>query len=188
MSSIAPRFSIRLKSLFLTVLKFRGSQDAHPGNPGMIAWWLMARSVDGAGKTAAAVRYDALTAVYTMLRKQHVSAAQLDILLTQQAQLIPLVVQSMEEDWYVDTRRLACFVMSALLRLAGGRIGDETRRQIYPELNKRMDDSSNEVRIATAATIVAFAEEALPAAYCDVNSGYATSVLSFQRFCCLSGS
>jgi hypothetical protein len=125
-----------------------------------------------------------------MLHKQRVSAAQLGILLTPQAQLIPLVVQSMDEDWYVDTRRLACFVMSALLKLAGGIIGDEARRQIYPELNKRMDDSSNEVRIATAATIVAFAEEALPAAYCDVNSGYACShacrvwVLTCQCLCC----
>ena len=135
----------------------------------------------GAGKAAAAVRFDALTAVSTLLRKQRVTDAQLDVLLTPQAQLVPLIVQSMDEDWYVDTRRHACEVMTALLRLAGGRFSDEMRRQVYPELNKRMDDSSNDVRVATAMAVVAFAEEALPGTYCDTNSGCALWLFGFVR-------
>jgi dynein assembly factor 5, axonemal len=126
-----------------------------------------------AGKSAAAVRYDALTALYTALSKQRVTAEQLKPLLTAQAQLVPLIVQSMDEDWYADTRKLGCFVMSALLSLAGTQVDDELRRQVYPELTKRMDDSSNDVRIAAAATLTAFAEHALPAKYCDTNSGCA---------------
>jgi hypothetical protein len=117
------------------------------------------------------VRFDALTALYTCLARRRVTADQLAALLTQQEQLVPLIVQSMDEDWYTDTRRLGCFVMRELLSLAGHAMNDDARRQIYPELNKRMDDSSNVVRVATAATITVFAEHALPPVYCDTNSG-----------------
>ena len=116
------------------------------------------------------MRFDALTALYTLLAKQRASEAQIAPLLTAQAQLVPLVVQSMDEDWYVETRRLGCFVMRALLTVAGGAMNDEMRRQIYPELTKRMDDSNNGVRVAAAGTITVFARAALPAEYCDTNS------------------
>lgn len=92
-------------------------------------------------------------------------------LLCPEIQLVPLLVQSMDEDWYVDTRKVACCTMDAFIRLCGSQMSDELRRSIYPELNKRMDDSSNEVRVATAASMASFARHALPEAYCDTNSG-----------------
>lgn len=99
-------------------------------------------------------------------------------ILTIQGQLLPLIFQSMDEDWYQDTRKLGCCTLAALLKLAGGSLTDDARRQIYPELVKRMDDSSNEVRISAAGAIQAFACDAMPPAYCDTNSGCALVIFS----------
>lgn len=77
----------------------------------------------------------------------------------------------MDEDWYVDTRKLACCTMVALLSLAGSQLTDDARRQVYPELTKRMDDSSTETRIAAAAAVQAFVRYAMPSTYSNTNSG-----------------
>lgn len=130
-----------------------------------------------AGKSAAAVRFDALTAVCTLLVKQRVGAQALAPLLGAQGQLVPLLIQSMDEDWYVETRRCGCYALEHLMRVAGALFDDALRRQVYPELNKRMDDSADSVRIATAAAVVAFAECAMPADYCDTNTGYFVAAL-----------
>lgn len=123
-----------------------------------------------AGKSAAALRFDALTALHTALAKGRVSGAALAPLLCKQAQLVPLLVQCMDEDWYAETRRLGCFAMQALLALAGNQLDDDMRRQIYPELTKRMDDGNDSVRVATAGAIRIFAEEGLHSAYDEANA------------------
>ena len=51
----------------------------------------------------------------------------------------------MPQDWYTDLRNTACFVLEQLLLLTGPRLSHEARRLIYPELLKRLDDSSNQV-------------------------------------------
>ena len=130
-----------------------------------------------AGKTAAAVRYDALTALHTLLARRRVTAGALAPQLSPAGQLLPLLLQSMDEDWYVDTRRMGCAALAQVFRVAGAALDDAARRSVYPELNKRMDDSSNAVRVAAAAAIVAFAEDALPHDYCDTNSGYFVAAL-----------
>jgi dynein assembly factor 5, axonemal len=135
-----------------------------------------------AGKAAAAVRFAALRGIHTALSKRRVNPQQLQPLLTPQAQLVPLTVQSMDEDWYTETRRLGCLTMRALLELAGGSIGDEMLRQIYPELVKRLDDSSNDVRIANAASATAFVLHCLQPSYCDTNTGCAPDTRT-DAFC-----
>lgn len=121
------------------------------------------------------MRFDALTALYSMLSKR-LEGVDVSPLLCPEIQFVPLLVQSMDEDWYVDTRKVACCAMEAFIKACGAQMSDELRRSIYPELNKRMDDSSNDVRIATAAAVAAFARHALPETYCDTNSGCATEL------------
>jgi hypothetical protein len=141
-----------------------------------------------AGKSAASVRFDALTCVYTMLRKRRVTAESLRPLLVSDSQFVPLIIQCMDEDWYSDTRYLACCTMIELLSVAGADIDDAGRRQIYPELTKRMDDSSNAVRTACAAAIGAFARHAMPCSYCDTNSGYVIRrSIAYVNFCIACG-
>lgn len=131
-----------------------------------------------AGKSAAAVRYLALHALYTLLSRRLVSSQALAPLISSQGQLLPLLFQSMDEDWYIDTRKLACCTTAALLKLAGDQVTDDARRQLYPQLTKRMDDSNNDVRITAAAAVQAFAKHALPSGYCDTNSGCEVACLS----------
>lgn len=134
-----------------------------------------------AGKPSAAVRFDALSALYAMLSKR-LDGVDTSPLLTSEIQFAPLLVQSMDEDWYVDTRKVACCAMDAFLRACGSKMSDEMRRSIYPELNKRMDDSSNDVRVATAAAVASFARHALPETYCDTNSGCAAACKSRREW------
>lgn len=48
---------------------------------------------------------------------------------------------------------------------------DEERRMIYPELLKRLDDSSNQVRVAVCESLKAFVHT-MPTNYCETNTSY----------------
>ncbi|KXZ49991.1 hypothetical protein GPECTOR_18g147 [Gonium pectorale] len=153
-----------------------------------------------AGKTAAAVRYAAVTALATLLGRrlpapEHVLAAVEppspdDATAAAAAQarqqtgagassgppgagsgLLPLLSSALDEDWYTDMRLAACFVTEKLLELVGPQLSDASRRALYPELHKRLDDAHNAVRVAACGALRAFVAAAGPA-YCDTNSGY----------------
>lgn len=49
---------------------------------------------------------------------------------------------------YPDVRYAACYVEQQLLEVVGSGLSDEQRRAVYPELLKRLDDSSNKVQAA----------------------------------------
>ena len=85
-----------------------------------------------------------MTAVSTALRRKLVPEAALLGLVTT-GSLLPPISQSMDEDWYIDLRNTACFVMEQLVLTVGPRLSEEARRAIYPELLKRLDDSNNQV-------------------------------------------
>jgi len=123
-----------------------------------------------AGKTAAAVRFAAITALDTMLVHKMAPAATL-MRLVGDGTLLPLLVQSLDEDWYVDVRNTGCHVVELLLLEVGAALTHEHRRALYPELTKRLDDSSNQVRIAACAALVAFCTTMAPS-YCDTNTAY----------------
>lgn len=55
---------------------------------------------------------------------------------------------------YVDVRNMACFVLEQLLMLVGPKLSHDARRTIYPELLKRLDDSSNQVRVFVMCVLV----------------------------------
>jgi dynein assembly factor 5 len=59
--------------------------------------------------------------------------------------LLPLLFQLLDDDWYADLRHTACFVVTALLQQVGAALSDASRRALYPELLRRLDDSSNKV-------------------------------------------
>ncbi|KAG1655968.1 hypothetical protein FOA52_009395 [Chlamydomonas sp. UWO 241] len=123
-----------------------------------------------AGKSAAAVRFGAITALATALRNRLAPAALL-LELVEGGTLLPLLHQSLDEDWYTDLRRMACFVEEQLLLSVGPSMGDAARRAVYVELLKRLDDASNAVRVGACGALTAFCTT-MPATYCDTNSGY----------------
>uniref|UniRef100_A0A061S1R9 Heat repeat-containing protein 2 n=1 Tax=Tetraselmis sp. GSL018 TaxID=582737 RepID=A0A061S1R9_9CHLO len=109
------------------------------------------------GKTAAAIRFRAIAAAATFFRQQLISQGDL-VELIRGGEILPVLNQCLEEEYYADTRLVSCHVMAGLLRSAGGALGDDSRRAIYPELCKRLDDSSDQNRAAACEALLAFAE------------------------------
>lgn len=71
-----------------------------------------------AGKTAAAVRFAAATALVTFFSGDLIQSEPLADLL-ESGEVLPLVFQLLEEDHYADTRISACYVMTRIISTAG---------------------------------------------------------------------
>nr|XP_046271608.1 dynein axonemal assembly factor 5-like [Scatophagus argus] len=95
-----------------------------------------------AGRTAAAVRTSALSCLLALLHGGAVSPGQLMCL---EEKLSPLVLSALDEDSQM-ARLLACRSLSTVLKLVGSSLHPDALNKIYPELLKRLDDSSEEVR------------------------------------------
>uniref|UniRef100_A0A3B4U6T4 Dynein axonemal assembly factor 5 n=1 Tax=Seriola dumerili TaxID=41447 RepID=A0A3B4U6T4_SERDU len=95
-----------------------------------------------AGRTAAAVRTSALSCLLALLHGGAITPGQL---LCLEEKLSPHVLSALEEDSQMS-RLLACRSVSTILRLIGTSLHPEALNKIYPELLKRLDDSSEEVR------------------------------------------
>ena len=80
----------------------------------------------------------------------------------QEAQLLPLVSQCMDEDYYPETRVMACHALHAGLLLSGPHLSEHQLRAVYPDILKRLDDSSNDARVEVCKVAVAWGL-ALPA-------------------------
>jgi len=59
-------------------------------------------------------------------------------------------LQSTLDDDALDTRLLTCRIISQLLTHVGREVDQDRLHRFYPELLKRLDDSSNDVRLAAA--------------------------------------
>ncbi|XP_037113036.1 dynein assembly factor 5, axonemal-like isoform X1 [Syngnathus acus] len=95
-----------------------------------------------AGRTAGALRTAALSCLLALLQGGGVTSQQL---LRAEEQLVPQVLSSLDEDSPMG-RLLACRSLCAVLGLVGSSLGQEALNKIYPELLKRLDDSSEDVR------------------------------------------
>eukprot|EP00064_Thunnus_orientalis_P011048 superscaffoldBa00001557_g11078 len=95
-----------------------------------------------AGRTAAAVRTSVLSCLLALLHGGAVTPGQL---LCMEEKLILQVLSALEEDSQTG-RLLACRSLSTILRLIGSSLHPEALNKVYPELLKRLDDSSEEVR------------------------------------------
>ncbi|GAA6229167.1 dynein assembly factor 5, axonemal [Lates japonicus] len=95
-----------------------------------------------AGRTAAAVRTSALSCLLALLHGGAITPGQL---LCLEEKLSPKVLSALEEDSQMS-RLLACRSLSTILRLIGTSLHPKVLNKIYPELLKRLDDSSEEVR------------------------------------------
>jgi dynein assembly factor 5 len=142
-----------------------------------------------AGATAAAARYAAVVCLGTMLRRSLFFSAQTSadasakkLLVSQRALLavlrkthsglLPGVFSAMEEDYYAETRKAACYALDGVLATAGFDLGDEKRRATYPEILKRMDDSRDDVRVAAARCARRFFLNACPVDWDETNCVY----------------
>mmetsp|Transcript_16394 Transcript_16394/g.41667 ORF Transcript_16394/g.41667 Transcript_16394/m.41667 type:complete len:935 (-) Transcript_16394:275-3079(-) len=166
-----PAMRIDLLRLLDGLLEDAERGRAFQGMPGihLVLTVIFPACVWVAGKTAAAVRFQAVTAAATFFRRRLVSPEQAAALLSRD-DFLPVLHQCLEEDYYADTRFAACHVMAGLLRCVGVEMRDASRRAVYPELCKRLDDSNDGNRIAACAALEAFAE--VSPSYDTANVGY----------------
>ena len=140
----------------------------------LLAEVLLPPAVWQVGETAASIRFHAIVVLGTFFRKKLVTASELasKILMDDAMQVLPTIHSCLEEDYYADTRLASCHTLEALLNVVGPKLTDDQKRLVYPELLKRLDDSNDQVRIQTCATLRAFVCSCLTPDYCDTNTGY----------------
>ncbi len=78
------------------------------------------------------------------------------LVILQEAQLLPSISQCMDEDYYAETRVMACHALHAGKLQAGVHLPIPQLRAVYPETLKRLDDSSNDVRCEVCQVAVAW--------------------------------
>ncbi|KAF6280593.1 dynein axonemal assembly factor 5 [Rhinolophus ferrumequinum] len=103
-----------------------------------------------AGRTAAAIRTAAVSCLWALLSSEVLSATQIQDV--QQTLMAP-VLTALEEDSQT-TRLTSCRIISVFLKTSGGATDPDKFIKIYPELLKRLDDVSNDVRLAAASALV----------------------------------
>ncbi|XP_024357132.1 uncharacterized protein [Physcomitrium patens] len=99
-----------------------------------------------ASKTEAAVRYGAMVALGTFLRKDMCSQVHMEEIMKLPEGFLPVIKNCLDEDYFLDVRRATTHVMYQFLRVGGLILSDEERSKIIKLLSKRMDDSSNIIR------------------------------------------
>ena len=70
-------------------------------------------------------------------------------------QLLPTLKTNLE-DYDASSRHLVTLSLSTIFEMLPGAFGEEPIRQLYPELLKRLDDSSDEVRISVCTCFIHF--------------------------------
>ncbi|CAI5675436.1 unnamed protein product [Oreochromis niloticus] len=132
-----------LAKLLLDADKTLDSQGRfHDDSERFLSDILLPNLVWRAGRTAAAVRTSALSCLLAVLHGGAITPGQLICL---EERMRPQVLSALEEDSQMS-RLLACRCLCAILRLTGTSLHHEALNKIYPELLKRLDDSSEEVR------------------------------------------
>ena len=108
-----------------------------------------------AGRTAGALRTVAISSLWALL---HGDEAPLVTPETLVELADPLVTQlkSMLEDDINSTRLLTCRVLTRVFNRAGPKMDLDQLHQFYPEILKRLDDASDDIRCAACLTFIAY--------------------------------
>jgi hypothetical protein len=96
------------------------------------------------GGVASTIRKVSVACLYSLARRGLLRPAALSAVL---GELLPVLRGALSDD-DAGTRMLATQAMACLLRLQAGRLDGDAVRALYVELLKRLDDSSDAVRVA----------------------------------------
>ena len=108
------------------------------------------------GRVHGTVRKVALAATHTMLLQQLLDAS---VLRHRWADVVPPITTCLTDN-EATSRHIAAVLIKDSLQLAGSALDGEAVRALYPELLKRLDDASNEVRLAGMQALAALAKYA----------------------------
>jgi dynein assembly factor 5 len=104
------------------------------------------------GRVEATVRKVALAACYAMLKA---GAVRVDTLYKVAPELVPLITSHLD-DHDTSPRHIGCLCLTVVFERLKGAFGDQAIHEMYPKLLKRLDDSSDAVRLAICGTLQSF--------------------------------
>jgi dynein assembly factor 5 len=104
------------------------------------------------GRTAAAIRTAAMSCFWALLQGEWADGELLEAV---QKDVITQIISCLD-DYNQSTRLISCKVLRLIFTLLKGRLDVDNLHQMYPDLLKRMDDNSDDVRIATIRTMIAY--------------------------------
>ncbi|XP_064394922.1 dynein axonemal assembly factor 5-like [Halichondria panicea] len=104
------------------------------------------------GRTAAAIRTAAMTSLQALLQSNLLAREQLDSFMSQ---LMPKVISCLDDD-NRSTRLVTSQVLQLLLLTNPPSITVNVLHTLYSDLLKRLDDSSDEIRLSITHTLIAF--------------------------------
>ncbi|KAM9096465.1 dynein assembly factor 5, axonemal [Sarcophilus harrisii] len=105
-----------------------------------------------AGRTAAAIRTTAVSCLWALIHSEILSSKQI---IEIQELLMPQIINTLEEDSKM-TRLMSCRIINIFLKYCTDIADADKFIKIYPELLKRLDDASNEVRIAATSSLISW--------------------------------
>ncbi|KAK3090687.1 hypothetical protein FSP39_013747 [Pinctada imbricata] len=105
-----------------------------------------------AGRVAGAIRTTAVSCMWALLQSGVLTKEKLAPVVED---LLTQMLSSLEDD-NKNTRLICCRVMTRIFDTMGSDLGQDRLHNIYPDLLKRLDDSSNEVRIIVCKTFLAY--------------------------------
>lgn len=115
------------------------------------------------GRVEATTRKVALAACYAILKA---GATSTETLIRVAPTLVPLLTSSLEDTYSdVSPRFMGCICLTVIFERLRGAFRENSLRELYPMLLKRLDDSNDSVRIAICGTLAAFFLCAPPADY-----------------------
>lgn len=120
------------------------------------------------GRVEATVRKVALAACYAMLKA---GAVRVDTLYKIAPELVPLIVSHLD-DHDTSPRHIGCLCLTVIFERLKGAFGDQAIHEMYPKLLKRLDDSSDAVRLAVCGTLQTFLLSAPKSCYSGTTLDY----------------
>ncbi|XP_009688412.2 dynein axonemal assembly factor 5 [Struthio camelus] len=102
-----------------------------------------------AGRTAAAIRTTAVSCLWALIHCEMLSPKEI---LEVEGMLMPQIIASLDEDSKM-TRLMACRIVDVFLKVCGRQFDSDKLINTYPEVLKRLDDASPDVRLAAAHTL-----------------------------------
>ena len=120
------------------------------------------------GRVEATVRKVALAACYAMLKA---GAVRVDSLYKVAPELVPLITSHLD-DHDTSPRHIGCLCLTVIFERLKGAFGDQAIHEMYPKLLKRLDDSSDAVRLAICGTLQSFLLSAPKSCYSGTTIDY----------------
>uniref|UniRef100_A0A5F8H8Q7 Dynein axonemal assembly factor 5 n=1 Tax=Monodelphis domestica TaxID=13616 RepID=A0A5F8H8Q7_MONDO len=150
-----PQMRLKLFTVFSQVLlKAKDTVNAHQQFHGYLETVIKDILVPNlewhAGRTAGAIRTTAVSCLWALIHSEILSSKQI---IEIQEVLMPQIINTLEEDSKM-TRLMSCRIINIFLKACTDIIDPDKFIKIYPELLKRLDDSSNEVRIAAMSSLI----------------------------------